>query len=67
MSAPMPAFRHFHRQQLMPHQKGALTQFIRTLALEAIDPRVRMNAVGAGDTVSNILTQTGYDRGDDGG
>ncbi|MFS8368493.1 SDR family oxidoreductase [Acetobacter oryzifermentans] len=35
--------------------KGALAQFTRTLAVEAIDHGIRVNAVGAGDTVTNIL------------
>jgi NAD(P)-dependent dehydrogenase (short-subunit alcohol dehydrogenase family) len=35
--------------------KGALTQLTRTLALEAIDHGIRVNAVGSGDVVTNIL------------
>ncbi|MFT8523427.1 oxidoreductase/short-chain dehydrogenase/reductase SDR [Acetobacter malorum] len=35
--------------------KGALAQFTRTLAVEAIGHGIRVNAVGAGDTVTNIL------------
>lgn len=35
--------------------KGALAQFTRTLAVEAIDHGIRVNAVGSGDTVTNIL------------
>lgn len=35
--------------------KGALAQFTRTLAVEAIAHGIRVNAVGSGDTVTNIL------------
>src|SRR6187402_387507 len=35
--------------------KGALAQLTRTLALEAIDHGVRVNAVGSGDVVTNLL------------
>lgn len=35
--------------------KGALAQLTRTLALEAIDYGVRVNAVGSGDVVTNLL------------
>jgi NAD(P)-dependent dehydrogenase (short-subunit alcohol dehydrogenase family) len=35
--------------------KGALAQITRTLALEAIEHGVRVNAVGAGDVVTNLL------------
>jgi NAD(P)-dependent dehydrogenase (short-subunit alcohol dehydrogenase family) len=35
--------------------KGALAQFTRTLAVEAIEHGIRVNAVGSGDTVTNIL------------
>ncbi len=35
--------------------KGALAQFTRTLSLEAIDYGIRVNAVGSGDVVTNIL------------
>jgi NAD(P)-dependent dehydrogenase (short-subunit alcohol dehydrogenase family) len=35
--------------------KGALAQFTRTLAIEAIEHGIRVNAVGSGDTVTNIL------------
>jgi NAD(P)-dependent dehydrogenase (short-subunit alcohol dehydrogenase family) len=35
--------------------KGALAQLTRTLALEVIDHGIRVNAVGAGDVVTNIL------------
>ncbi|WJY15153.1 SDR family oxidoreductase [Pectobacteriaceae bacterium CE90] len=34
--------------------KGALAQLTRTLALEAIDHGIRVNAVGSGDAVTNI-------------
>jgi NAD(P)-dependent dehydrogenase (short-subunit alcohol dehydrogenase family) len=35
--------------------KGALAQFTRTLAVEAIEHGIHVNAVGSGDTVTNIL------------
>lgn len=35
--------------------KGALVQLTRTLALEAIGHGIRVNAVGSGDVVTNIL------------
>jgi NAD(P)-dependent dehydrogenase (short-subunit alcohol dehydrogenase family) len=35
--------------------KGALAQLTRTLALEVIGHGIRVNAVGSGDTVTNIL------------
>lgn len=35
--------------------KGALAQLTRTLALEAIDHGIRVNAIGVGDVVTNIL------------
>lgn len=35
--------------------KGALAQIARTLALEAIEHGVRVNAVGSGDVVTNLL------------
>jgi glucose 1-dehydrogenase len=35
--------------------KGALAQLTRTAALEAIDDGVRVNALGVGDVVTNIL------------
>lgn len=35
--------------------KGALAQLTRVLALEAIDHGIRVNAVGSGDVVTNIL------------
>jgi NAD(P)-dependent dehydrogenase (short-subunit alcohol dehydrogenase family) len=35
--------------------KGALAQITRTLALEAIEHGIRVNAVGAGDVVTNLL------------
>src|ERR1700754_4458804 len=35
--------------------KGALAQLTRTLALEAIEHGVRVNAVGSGDVVTNLL------------
>jgi NAD(P)-dependent dehydrogenase (short-subunit alcohol dehydrogenase family) len=34
--------------------KGALVQLTRTLALEAIEHGIRVNAVGSGDVVTNI-------------
>ena len=35
--------------------KGALAQITRTFAVEAIDYGVRVNAVGAGDVITNLL------------
>jgi NAD(P)-dependent dehydrogenase (short-subunit alcohol dehydrogenase family) len=35
--------------------KGALAQLTRTLALEGIEHSIRVNAVGSGDVVTNIL------------
>jgi NAD(P)-dependent dehydrogenase (short-subunit alcohol dehydrogenase family) len=35
--------------------KGALAQITRTFALEAIEHGIRVNAVGAGDVVTNLL------------
>jgi NAD(P)-dependent dehydrogenase (short-subunit alcohol dehydrogenase family) len=35
--------------------KGALAQLTRTLALEAIEHGIRVNAVGSGDVLTNIL------------
>jgi NAD(P)-dependent dehydrogenase (short-subunit alcohol dehydrogenase family) len=35
--------------------KGALAQLTRTLALEAIEHGIRVNAIGVGDVVTNIL------------
>lgn len=35
--------------------KGAVAQLTRTLALEAIDHGIRVNAIGVGDVVTNIL------------
>lgn len=37
--------------------KGALAQLTRALSLEAIDYGIRVNAVGSGDVVTNILNQ----------
>ncbi len=37
--------------------KGALAQFTRALSLEAIEYGIRVNAVGSGDVVTNILNQ----------
>ena len=41
--------------------KGALAQFTRTLALEAIGHGIRVNAVGSGDVVTNILDEVHED------
>lgn len=38
--------------------KGALAQLTRTLALEAIEHGIRVNAVGSGDVLTNILNDT---------
>ncbi len=35
--------------------KGALAQLTRTLALEVIDHNIRVNAIGVGDVVTNLL------------
>jgi NAD(P)-dependent dehydrogenase (short-subunit alcohol dehydrogenase family) len=35
--------------------KGAIAQMTRTLALEAIEDGIRVNAIGVGDVVTNIL------------
>lgn len=39
--------------------KGALAQLTRVLSLEAIGHGIRVNAVGSGDVVTNILSATG--------
>ena len=41
--------------------KGALAQLTRTLALEAIGHGIRVNAVGSGDAVTNILNHVHAD------
>ncbi len=41
--------------------KGALAQLTRTLALEAIGHGIRVNAVGSGDVVTNILNEVHED------
>ncbi len=41
--------------------KGALAQFTRTLALEAIEHGIRVNAVGSGDVLTNILNTVAAD------
>ncbi|SDJ96509.1 NAD(P)-dependent dehydrogenase, short-chain alcohol dehydrogenase family [Actinopolyspora mzabensis] len=41
--------------------KGALAQLTRTLAVEAIEHGVRVNAVGSGDVVTNILNDVRSD------
>lgn len=41
--------------------KGALAQLTRTLALEAIGHGIRVNAVGSGDVVTNILNHSSPD------
>jgi NAD(P)-dependent dehydrogenase (short-subunit alcohol dehydrogenase family) len=43
--------------------KGALAQFTRTLAVEAIEHGIRVNAVGSGDTITNILKDIHEDSG----
>src|SRR6201995_601907 len=45
----------FPRLSAYAAAKGALTQITRTLALEAIEHGIRVNAVGAGDVVTNLL------------
>lgn len=39
--------------------KGALAQFTRTLALEAIEHGIRVNAVGSGDAITNAIQPDG--------
>lgn len=41
--------------------KGALAQLTRTLALEAIEHGIRVNAVGSGDVLTNILNTVAAD------
>lgn len=41
--------------------KGALAQLTRTLALEAIEHGIRVNAVGSGDVLTNILNNVAPD------
>jgi len=41
--------------------KGALAQLTRTLALEAIEYGIRVNAVGSGDVLTNILNNVAPD------
>jgi NAD(P)-dependent dehydrogenase (short-subunit alcohol dehydrogenase family) len=41
--------------------KGALAQLTRTLALEAIGSGIRVNAVGSGDVLTNILNNVAAD------
>ncbi|OLL31448.1 short-chain dehydrogenase [Burkholderia sp. SRS-W-2-2016] len=41
--------------------KGALAQLTRTLALEAIEYGIRVNAVGSGDVLTNILNTVAAD------
>jgi NAD(P)-dependent dehydrogenase (short-subunit alcohol dehydrogenase family) len=41
--------------------KGALAQLTRTLALEAIEHGIRVNAVGSGDVLTNILNSVAAD------
>ncbi len=41
--------------------KGALAQLTRTLALEAIGHGIRVNAVGSGDVITNILNDVAAD------
>jgi NAD(P)-dependent dehydrogenase (short-subunit alcohol dehydrogenase family) len=41
--------------------KGALAQLTRTLALEAIEHGIRVNAVGSGDVLTNILNKVAAD------
>ena len=37
--------------------KGALAQLTRTLALELAEHGIRVNAIGAGDVVTNLLNE----------
>ncbi len=48
-------FQSFRGISAYASAKGALAQLTRTLALEAIDHGIRVNAVGSGDVVTNLL------------
>lgn len=50
-------FQTFPKISAYAASKGALAQFTRSLAVEAIDHGIRVNAVGSGDTITNILNQ----------
>jgi NAD(P)-dependent dehydrogenase (short-subunit alcohol dehydrogenase family) len=41
--------------------KGGLAQLTRTLALEVIEHGIRVNAIGAGDVVTNLLNEVRSD------
>ena len=48
-------FQPFHGISAYAAAKGALAQLTRTPALEGIEHGIRVNAVGSGDVVTNIL------------
>ncbi|WP_406814436.1 SDR family NAD(P)-dependent oxidoreductase [Mycobacterium sp. M23085] len=48
-------FQSFKTISAYAASKGALAQLTRTAALEAIDDGIRINALGVGDVVTNIL------------
>lgn len=53
--ASYAAYQSFPTIAAYAASKGALAQLTRTLALEAIEHGIRVNAVGSGDVVTNIL------------
>ena len=53
--ASYAAYQSFPTISAYAASKGALAQLTRTLALEVIDHGIRVNAVGSGDVVTNIL------------
>ncbi|WP_426115220.1 SDR family NAD(P)-dependent oxidoreductase [Pseudomonas sp. DSP3-2-2] len=55
--ASYAAYQSFPTIAAYAASKGALTQLTRTLALEVIDHGIRVNAVGSGDVVTNILNE----------
>ena len=54
-------FQSFHGISAYAAAKGALAQLTRTLALEGIEHGIRVNAVGSGDVVTNILNSVRED------
>ncbi|OBB82495.1 short-chain dehydrogenase [Mycobacterium colombiense] len=52
-------FQSFKTISAYAASKGALAQLTRTAALEAIDAGIRINALGVGDVVTNILGDPG--------
>lgn len=55
--ASYAAYQAFPTISAYAASKGALVQLTRALALEAIDHGIRVNAVGSGDVVTNILNE----------